>query len=154
LVTMRRYLIPGAAYFVTTNIRDNRFPYFEARHAEALASLIYRYRKQGDYDLLGFVIMPDHLHLMVVPQNEITISSIMNRIKTAEAKRLISCGLKPPIWWRRFYDRVMRDKDMLLAVLNYMQENPVRKEMVKEASEYPFSSANLKWETDLPRYLD
>jgi putative transposase len=139
---------------VTTNIRDNRFPYLEAEQAQALTSLIYRYRAQGDYELLGFVIMPDHLHLLVVPQNGVTISSIMNRIKTAEAKRLISCGLKPPIWWRRFYDRIMRDEDMLLAVLNYMQENPVRKEMVKEASEYSFSSANPRWETDLSKYFD
>jgi len=98
--------------------------------------------------------MPDHLHLIVAPKDPVTISSIMNRIKSAEAKRLMVSGLKPPVWWRRFFDRVMRDDEMLLATLNYIQENPVRKGIVEKAEEYSFSSANPKWETDLYKYID
>ena len=151
MVLMRRYIVPGATYFVTTNIRDNRFSYRDPFHAEELTRLIYRYRGKGDFDLLGFVVMPDHLHLVVVPQSGVTISQIMNRIKTSEAKRLVAAGFRPPIWWRRYYDRMMRDEDMLLATLNYIHENPVRKEIVENAEEYTFSSANPQWETDFTK---
>jgi putative transposase len=153
MTNMRRMNICGAAYFLTTNIRDNRFPYRDSGHAEAAIQIIYRYREQRDYDLLGFVIMPDHWHLLIAPKKGLSVSSIMNRLKTAEAKRLIAAGWQPPIWWKRFYDRVIRNQDMLCATLSYLHENPVKKGLTRKAADYPFSSANARWETDLNKYL-
>ncbi|MBV7337732.1 transposase [Chloroflexi bacterium TSY] len=47
------------------------------------------YRHQYNFRLLGYVIMPDHIHLMIWPQSEAAVSDFMRDFKTFTAKRII-----------------------------------------------------------------
>ena len=52
---------------VTTVTSQRRALFQRTANAELLQQLLFRYRDQGRYQLHGFVIMPDHVHLLLTP---------------------------------------------------------------------------------------
>src|ERR1035438_5686533 len=84
---------PGMS-FVTIATRDRR-PVFEiARVAELLIDTLLHYRTLGHYKLHAYVVMPDHLHLLLTPQ-AMTLEHAVELIKNGFAYRL---DTELPIW--------------------------------------------------------
>lgn len=125
----------------------------DEKKAEVLLSAIYFGREKGWYRLLSFVIMSDHLHVIVVPAAK-TVSQIMKSIK-GFTSRLVNLGRKSEssLWQGGFYDYVIDDVEKLIAKIRYIEENPVRKGLVLRAEDYRFSSANQSNDTDLVKFL-
>ncbi len=72
----------------------------------------------------SYVIMPNHIHLIIILNNgtdNISISSIIRSFKTLVTKRI-----GKSIWQSKFYDHIIRDYDDYLIRLNYIYENPVK----------------------------
>jgi len=139
-------------YFVTTTTGKVDL-FSNSKFADNLLSCIYYGRRNGWYLLLSFVIMPDHLHIIVVPLKK-NISEIMKSIKGYSA-RFINSGIqsKGSIWQKGFYDYVLDTEEKLLTKINYIEYNPVKKDLVLESTMYPYSSANKQNLTDLNKYL-
>ncbi len=151
---LRHIYIKEYPYFVTTNTKNNATVFADKRYAGQLLSCIYYGRENNWYLLLSFVIMPDHLHLVVVP-NRKNISQIMKAIKGYSA-RLINLNNqnKGSLWEDGFYDYILDNEDKLLTKIRYIEENPVRKRLVLAPEFYLYSSANKHNSTDLELYLD
>ncbi len=96
---------------------------------------------------MGFVIMPDHLHLLIIPRGLINISFIMPEIKKGSA-RLIneSKGRRGKLWVSEYYDYVIRNENDLVEKVRYIHYNLVKRGLVQNEEGYPFSSANPKYE--------
>jgi putative transposase len=88
-------------------------------------------------DLYGFVIMPDHIHLIIKLQGAHTLPAFVRQFKTYIAHRLA----KGPIWQRNYWSELIVHDRMLAQKLEYIHENPVRKGIVEHAEDYPWSSA-------------
>jgi len=83
--TFKRYNAANYCYLVTT-VTEGRRPYFGSPSlAHIFIRNLYFYRDRGDYVLHGFVVMPDHVHLLLTPLKE-TISDVMRNIKSYVAK--------------------------------------------------------------------
>src|SRR5437899_10096227 len=115
---------PGT-YFITTATHNRRRLFQVERNAALLLETIDHYR--ASYLLHAYVVMPDHLHLIVTP-TDITIERSMQLIKGGFSHRLAS---KLPVWQRGFTDHRIRDARL--------SERPEL---------YPFSSANPKLRLD------
>ena len=105
---------------------------------ESLNEVYPRYK----FKINGFVIMPDHLHLILVSQNN-DLSRIMHDIKgkiAYEMFRKAHLQSKTLIWQKSFYDHVIRNEKDLVEKLNYIHSNPLRAGLVKNVSEYKHSS--------------
>ena len=104
--------------------------------------------------LLGYVVMPDHLHVIVVPRGDATISKLMHSIKGYSA-RIINArrGGSGPVWQRSFYDRAIRHESQLFETLEYIHSNPVVGGLAQAAEEYRLSSAHASAKTDLAEFL-
>jgi putative transposase len=98
---------------------------------------LQHYRQEGHYKLHAFVVMPDHVHLIVTPLG-ITIERVMSLIKGGFSHRLAS---KLPVWQRGFTDHRIRDAEDMEARRGYLHMNPVRGGLVVAAEMYPYSSA-------------
>jgi putative transposase len=87
--------------------------------------------------------MPEHIHIIVQPHlKKYNISKIMKHIKGSFARTHNNLTYKSgPIWQNRFYDTILRDEQALMVRLNYILQNPVRANIIKEAKDYPYSSA-------------
>jgi putative transposase len=124
-------------YFITSATYNRRRLFQTTTNAELLLETLQHYRAEGHYKLHAFVIMPDHIHLLLTP-NEITLERSIQLIKGGFSHRLAS---KLPVWQRSFTDKRMRTRDDFLTHRDYIHHNPVRARLCQLPEDYPFSSA-------------
>ena len=124
-------------YFVTSATFGRRRLFQVAVNAELFLETLQHYRRDGHYKLHAFVVMPDHIHLLLTPQ-EMAIERAMGLIKGGFSHRLSS---KFPVWQRGFTDHRIRSNDEFQARREYIHQNPVRVRMVELPGLYPYSSA-------------
>jgi putative transposase len=124
------------AYFVSTQT-EGRKPFFRhERWARLMLSTIHHYEGTG-YKLHAYVVMPDHLHLLVTPTESVEKS--MQLIKggfSFRAKKELEWNGE--IWQSGFTDHRIRDEEDWLKHLAYIQNNPVDAHLVGDAVHYEF----------------
>jgi putative transposase len=131
-----RAVRPGT-FFITTATCNRRRLFQVPANCELLLETLQHYRRAGHYKLHAFVVMPDHVHLILTPQ-AITLERAIGLIKGGFSHRLAS---KLPVWQRGFTDhrrRNAQDKETRRA---YLHQNPVRAGLSTTPELYPYSSA-------------
>ena len=124
-------------FFITAGLK-NRLPLFrEPETAKLVMECFQFFRKNGEIELYGFAIMPDHLHVILKTKTLTTISQIVRRFKNFVAH---SVG-QGPIWEKGYWSEVIEGDTLLRQKLVYIHENPVRVGFVSRAEDYPWSSA-------------
>ena len=100
---------------------------------------------QKDYTLHAWVIMPNHVHLLVTPLTNVT--ALMHRLKgiTAREANRELCRAGNPFWQHESYDRLVRDTQEFARIANYIVQNPVRAGLAASPEMYRWSSA---WPTE------
>jgi REP-associated tyrosine transposase len=134
-------------FFITT-VTWQRLPIFrvEAR-ARLLIEVLLDYRDQGKYLLHEFVIMPDHIHVLLTPALEIALERAVQFIKGGYSYRLRQTE-KIQVWQQSFTNHRIRDAEDFARHCEYVRMNPVRVGLVRDPAAYPFSSAGLKFRLD------
>jgi putative transposase len=148
---------PGVSnqpYFVTVATR-NRQPIFRDRlAAEMMLSELGRLRDEMGFALLAYVVMPDHVHLLVAPGAAAGLSRIMQAVKGRFARlwnqRLSQVG---DLWQPRYYDSAVRTQAQLTRWIEYIHRNPVQAGLASRPEEYPYCSSGGRLATDLEAYL-
>jgi len=140
----RRYVETDHCYFITTATYRRRPLFADRRLCRILEGNLRFYRDRMRFGLHGYVIMPDHVHLLVTPQQTETISDIMRNFKSYTAREIREAvHVQGPIWQRRFHDRAIRSEDQFLSALEYIHLNPVKARLVQSAVAYEFSSCRF-----------
>lgn len=120
--------------------------------AELLERTILDYRDQGKFLLHAFVIMPDHLHVLITPAPDVSLEKAMQYIKGGFSFRLKS---KSEVWMRSFNESQIQTADKFRNCVRYIVENPVRRGLVSTAETYPYSSAKQGQSDPIPvHFLD
>ncbi len=125
-------------FFISTQTYNRRRLFQTPATAELLIDTLQHYRREGNYKLHAFVVMPDHFHLLLTPKDDITLERTIMLIKGGFSHRLAS---KLPVWQRGFTDHRIRDREDFLTHLNYIHHNPVRARLSQLPEDYPYSSA-------------
>ena len=100
----------------------------------------------GDrYRLLAWVVMPNHVHLLIQPNAEIPLSRIIQSWKSFTSRKIAAWCAERKIpafcgWQRDYWDRYIRDEIHFSNACAYIRENPVRAGLVQQAEDWPFSS--------------
>ena len=122
--------------------------------AKLFVRTLYEYRLEQHYLLHEFVIMKNHVHLIITPTG-ITLERAMQFIKGGFSHRLgeMERGTSE-VWQRGFTDHRLRDAEDFEHHREYIYLNPVRAGMCLRAEEYPYSSANPMYKKDpIPQRL-
>jgi putative transposase len=127
-------------FFISTQTYNRRRLFQVAANAELLIETLQHYRREDHYKLHAFVVMPDHLHLILTPQ-EITLERSLQLIKGGFSHRFSS---KFPIWQKGFTDHRIRDAEDYRNHLSYLYDNPVRARLCQRPEDYLYSSAYRK----------
>jgi REP element-mobilizing transposase RayT len=140
--------------YVATSVTINREPIFEeTKAADILLEAILFGKRQKWYYLLSFVIMPDHMHIIIVPRDK-NISECMKSIKGFSARRInLVLSRTGSVWQNGFYDYVLDSEEKLLTRMRYIEDNPVRKGLVMQSENYEYSSIKYRKETDLAKFF-
>src|ERR1035437_223184 len=142
----------GQTYFVTSNSADRR-PFFRHdRWAKLFLETLYSYRPER-YLLHGFVLMPDHFHLLITPKAnlELAIQCLKGGFSFRAKRDLKWVG---DIWVTGFSDHRIRDDEDFEIHRAYIAYNPVKAGLVERPEQYTYSSAGGCFELDaFPRGL-
>jgi len=124
-------------YFVTSATYNRRRLFQVTTNAELFLETLQHYRREGQYKLHAFVVMPDHIHLLLTPAGA-AIERVMGLIKGGFSHRLAS---KMPVWQRGFTDHRIRDANDFRTRRDYIHQNPVRARIVERPEMYLYCSA-------------
>ena len=136
-------------YFVTAITAQRRSLFQVTATAELFERALLDYRGQGKFLLHAFVIMPDHFHALITPAPEISLEKAMQFIKGGFSFRANKfLGWRHAVWATGFSDHRIRDLEDCGIHVAYIARNPVKARLVENAVEYPYSSANGRFELD------
>ena len=136
-------------YFITASAYMHQNLFQRTETAELLLATLFRYRDAGEFSLHEFVVMPNHIHLMLSVDDGHAIGRAMQMIKGGFSHGMGQAELKSKsVWQPSYYEHRVRDAAEYAAVRNYIHQNPVRRRLIEAAKDYPYSSANTS------RHLD
>ena len=145
---------PGATYFITTSTWQKRAVFQVERNASLLIETLARYRDAGHFLMYEFVVMPDHLHLVLTPGASISLEKAVQLIKGGSSRAIGQLsGSRFPIWQPGFTEHQIRDLRDFESYVSYIHENPVKAGLCAAPEDYPFSSAADKIVCDPPPVL-
>ena len=126
--------------FFITAVTANRRRLFQINaNAELLLNLFNEDRAKNRYQLHAFVIMPDHIHLLITPAPNISIEKTLQFIKGGFSFRLQS---KLDVWQSGFTKHRIEDVKDYTNHVTYIHENPVRARLCERVEDFPYSSAS------------
>ncbi|MFZ0771128.1 MAG: transposase [Candidatus Sulfotelmatobacter sp.] len=137
-----RFISPPGTYFVTFSTYHRRKLFVVELYARLFLETLYRHRREGRYELHAFVVMPEHVHLLLTPASDVTIERAIQLIKGAYSHELRTIiGRDQEIWQRGFTDHRIRSELDFMHHRNYIHHNPVERGMVGDPGEYRYCSA-------------
>jgi putative transposase len=139
------------SYFTTFSTAGRRRLFQVEETAALMVETLQSYRQKGSFELHAFVVMPDHVHVLLTPAAEVSFEKAMQLMKGGFSFRLKSTA---DVWERGHFDRRIKDRQGYEACVRYIHENPVVGRMVDRANAYLFSSAHEgAWVAAMPRWL-
>ena len=139
---------------VTTNVGDRRPLFNSPTAADMLIKVLYEVRLETSFSLLAFVVMPDHVHLVLRPPSSHRLGQVIQFLKGRFSRRYNEMtGRTGPLWQSRYHERILRSERELVAAIEYVHGNPVAAGLAVVASGFPWSSASGQYPTDLAVYL-
>ena len=136
----------GQTYMVTSTTGDRQGHFRNERWARLLIDTLYHYRRSA-YLLHEFVIMPDHIHVLITPLTN--LEKAVQFIKggfSYRAKKELGSNLE--VWQKGFSDHRIRDARDYGEHIVYIRQNPVLGRLCEIAEEFPYSSAHVGFELD------
>ena len=136
-----RVVVRGFPHHVTQrgNRREDIFETGADR--EAYLRFLKTYCAKRGLSVWAYCLMSNHIHLVVIPQEEASLGTALRDTHTVYAMYFNSrTGLSGHVWQGRFFSCPL-DESHHWAAVRYVERNPVRAGMVARAEEYPWSSA-------------
>jgi len=117
--------------------------------ADLLLAALFRYRDAGEFALHEFVIMPNHIHLLLSVVDNQAIGRAMQMVKGGFSHAIGQSGLKlKAVWQPSYYERRVCDAAEYARMRNYIHQNPVRRGLAEVATGYPYYSASTSRRLD------
>ena len=156
---MSVYSYTGHEFHFTICSRHQGEPFRNRKLASAVIESLLWTKKRYKWWLFCYCLMPDHLHFVcrltdahcrrvnagirgIQPES---VLDHIARFKSYTTSRSWEFGFKGRLWQKSSYDRVLDLEQPLEEVLQYVLENPVRKELVKQWDDWEFSSMIDSW---------
>jgi len=154
---LKRYYGHGDLHFVTFSCYRRRPLLGTVRARDRFVKILDEVRRRHDFRLIGYVVMPEHVHLILSEPAKKTPSTALQVLKQKVARALLRNPRKmlagqlslrfedaaveePHFWQRRFYDFNIWSEKKLREKLEYIHANPVRRKLVLHPKEWRWSS--------------
>ena len=151
---LKRYYGAGDLHYITCSCYRRRPLLASARRRDLFLRILEEVRRQYDFVVVGYVVMPEHFHLLISEPQRGDPSKIMQVLKQRLSRRLrrrrktpaAQSSLfpepapAPHFWQRRFYDFNVWSKRKRVEKLRYLHHNPVRRGLVTSPELWRWSS--------------
>jgi putative transposase len=154
---LRRYYGQGDLHFVTFSCYRRRPLLGTPRARDYFVTILNELRSRCGFRLVGYVVMPEHVHLLISEPRIGDPSKVLQVLKQKVSSALRTPLDKSPggqvssdvvgsgiggthLWQRRFYDFNVRSFEKVCEKLRYMHANPVKRKLVEDPEQWPWSS--------------
>ena len=147
------YATPGHAFVARDRILDKRSSGPRWLSHRRIADLVSRAILIGDherdfYRLGAWAVMPNHVHLLILPVAPIPVTMRWLKGSTARAANLILGRTGEPFWQDESWDHYLRTPKEIDRAVAYIEKNPVSAGLVSSAENWPWSSSG--WQAEPP----
>ena len=133
---LERFQQSGDLHFLTFSCHG-RPPYFvTAQACESFERTLEVIRRRYVFFVFGFVVMPEHVHLLVSEPRRATLDRAIQALKTSVAKQ----SEQRPFWLARYYDFNVHSSAKKTEKLRYIHRNPVTRGLVHGPEDWKWSS--------------
>ncbi|MES1228061.1 MAG: transposase [Armatimonadota bacterium] len=113
--------------------------------AARIVAEAFKARDSHDYELLAWVVMPNHVHVLIRQVDGAPLHKIVSAWKGVTSHAINKLlDRKGPLWNREYFDRYMRDDDHFARAVAYIEDNPVNAGLCRTPGEWIYSSAYRK----------
>jgi REP element-mobilizing transposase RayT len=147
----------GRAFVIMDRLLDNACAGPLFLRIPEIASMVVdsiHYRDLRHYQLHAYVVMPNHVHLLITPLAEVSkVMQSLKRFTAREGNRILGLTGRP-FWQDESYDRLVRDETEFQRIADYIEMNPVKSGLAATPEDFAWSSArpidNRPQDTILP----
>ena len=157
---LKHYDNLGTARFVTFCCYRLQAYMTDSISCELVVKQIRESRIRHGFKLMAYVIMPEHVHLVLWPPDGMKLGLMIGEIKSKMAREYFALTM-PHIsgtrifWQKRCYDHNCRTPETVREKIDYCHNNPVKRGLVREPGEYKWSSYNwYQGHRDVPLAMD
>ncbi len=134
---LKRFHESGQSHFLTFSCYQRQRNFTSPDTYNLFLECLERMRLRFKMRIYGYVVMPEHVHLLVSEPASETLADAMHFLKLSFTKRLRHTG---SFWQKRYYDRNVRDAAEFDEKLGYIHLNPVKRVLAKDPAEWDWSS--------------
>ncbi|MCP5199761.1 MAG: transposase [Gammaproteobacteria bacterium] len=154
MARMARLVVPGIPHHVTQRGSRRQQVFFGDEDYSRYLRLLARFSAQAGTAIVAYCLMPNHVHLIMVPGNEAGLRAALGEVHRRYALFINQReGWRGHLWQERFYSSPM-DEWHLAHALGYVESNPVRSGLCSDACAWPWSSARARADGGQDALLD
>lgn len=136
-----RAVVPGLPHHITQRGNRRQQTFFHDTDYATYLDLMHRWCTHYSVEIWAYCLMPNHVHLIAIPEGEKSLASAMAQIHKRYSWIVNEReGWRGHLWQERFASFVMDDKYLLMCA-RYVEMNPVRAGLAAEPHDWPWSSA-------------
>jgi REP-associated tyrosine transposase len=144
---LKRFYGTGNLHFITSSCYQRQPLLDIASRRDLFLQVLEQVRQNYRFVVVGYVVMPEHFHMLVGEPEKGDPSVVMQVLKQNFAKQVLEDAPQRGkvfgdrhIWQRRFYDFVTWSEKKRIEKLLYMHNNPVKRGLVSEPEAWAWSS--------------
>lgn len=149
----REYLSTSFFHVMVQGI-NKEFIFKNDRYMNRYLQLIQKNLNKEDLKIIAFCIMNNHAHLLIQAENIENLSKYMQKVNSMYAKyyNYMESERVGYVFRDRYKSEPILDKRQLIQCIKYIHQNPVKANMVKEVSEYKYSSYHFYQNKEIEKY--
>jgi putative transposase len=136
---LRRFQHAKDLHFITFSCYRRQPKLGTAESRDAFERSLERVRQQYRLYVTGYVVMPEHVHLLLSEPPDEPLSKALQSLKQSVA-RTVTLRSAEPFWLERYYDFNVYTEAKRVEKLRYMHRNPVKRGLVAAPEDWPWSS--------------
>jgi putative transposase len=136
-----RIVVPGLPHHVSQRGNHGQIIFRTDTDRRVYLDLFSQQAKLNGLRLLGYCLMNNHVHWIVVPEEPDSMAIVFKRVNSCYSRYFQTLMTRTgQLWKNRYYSCPMSERHLNVAML-YVERNPVRAGLVSKATDYPWSSA-------------
>ena len=141
---LKRYHASKQSHFITFTCYRRLQQLLKSEVRDLVVAALELARVHFEFRVYGFVVMPEHVHLLFSEPDRGTVANAIQSLKISSAMQSASLrdweGCRSPLWQKRYYDRNIRDDREFVEKLRYVHRNPVKRGLCMRPEDWPWSS--------------
>lgn len=144
MARMKRVVLPNYPHHITQRGVRSIDIFYSEEDYKIYLQLLKEQSERFGLEVLAYCLMTNHVHLIVVPKDENSLARAIGETHRLYTRKInFQQKTRGYLFQGRFYSTPLDDK-YLISCLRYVEQNPVRANMVKQAWDYPYSSARYR----------